>query len=354
MSDTSAQPGTAQTVASGPAPPVPPEAELAIALSHYDMGVIERIHRVPLGDPASIKHVIRCPHGLFLLKRRKETRKDLDRVRFTQRVHAHLTDAGFPAPALVGSRRSGKPMVAVGERLYELVRWAPGERYAGTGPQTEGAGAALALCHRHLQSLTDSGSVAHQPGPHASPTVVGQLATIENELQNAAKPASELAALYSHASHKADEQGLGNWPEQVIHADWHPGNLHFEAHAVSAVVDFDAARLGPRAIDVAQGCLQFSLTKGGPDPSSWPDNLDTDRFTHFCRGYESQLADPLSSAEISALPWLMAETLIAEAVAPIAASGLFAGIDGGVFLAMIERKTRWIRDHADGLVRSLG
>ncbi|GAB4551858.1 MAG: hypothetical protein Tsb0013_13990 [Phycisphaerales bacterium] len=335
-------------------PPLPHEAELAIALSHYDLGVIDRIHRVPLGDPGSVKHVIRCAHGLFLCKRRRETRKDLERVRFTQRVHAHLTEAGFPAPALVGSRRSGKPLVAVGDRLYEIVRWAPGERYAGTPPQTQGAGAALALCHRAMQTTTDLPSAARQPSPHASPTVVGQLASIENAVQGAAESASELTSIYSLATHKADEAGLAGWPEQVIHADWHPGNLHFEGPAVSAVVDFDAARVGPRALDIACGALQFSLTKGSADPSDWPDTLDQDRFAHFCRGYESQLADPLSTAEVSALPWLMAETLVAEASGPIAASGRFAGIDGGVFLAMIARKARWIRDHADGLIRSLG
>lgn len=334
--------------------PVPPEAELAIALSHFELGVIELIRRVPLGDPASVKHVLRCAHGLFLLKRRRESKKDLERVRFTQRVHAHLTNEGFPAPALVGSSRSGKPLVSVGDRLYELVRWAPGERYTGSSPQTEGAGAALALCHRALVTMNETGSVAHQPSAHASPAVVGQLASVEDKVPGAEQAAQELTRLYSLATHKADEAGLRDWPEQVIHADWHPGNLHFEGHAVSAVVDFDSARLGPRALDIAQGALQFSLTKGDQNPSSWPDGLDTDRFSHFCRGYEGQLSDPLSSAEVSALPWLMAETLVAEAVGPIAATGQFAGIGGGPFLAMIARKARWIQSHADDLVRSLG
>ena len=333
---------------------VPPEAELAIALSHYDLGVIEMVRRVPLGDPSSVKHVLRCAHGVFLVKRRRETRKELERVRFTQRVHAHLASADFPAPALVGSQRSGKPLVAVGERLYELVRWAPGERYAQSAGQTQGAGAALALCHRALATMGDPGSVARTPGPHASPTVVGQLASIESSLAGAAETARELATLYSMATHKADEAGLRSWPEQVIHADWHPGNLHFSGQAVSAVVDFDSARMGPRALDIAQGALQFSLTRGGPDPSDWPDGLDRDRFVHFCRGYESQLADPLSSAEVGALPWLMIESLVGEASGPIAASGRFAGIDGGTFLAMIGRKARWIRDHGDALARSLG
>ncbi|MEM1424668.1 MAG: phosphotransferase, partial [Planctomycetota bacterium] len=334
--------------------PLPPEAELAIALSHYELGVIDRIHRVPLGDPGSVKHVVRCAHGLFLLKRRRETRAELERVRFTQRVHAHCTDAGFPAPALVGSSRSGKPLVAVGERLYELVRWAPGERYAGTPAQTQGAGAALALCHRAMQTMTDFPSAARQPGAHASPTVVGQLAQIESDAPGAASAAAELTTIYSLATLRADEAGLPGWPQQVVHADWHPGNLHFDGHAVSAVVDFDTARVGPRALDIAGGALQFSLTKHGQDPSKWPEELDRDRYIHFVRGYESQLTDPLSSAEVNALPWLMMESLVCEASGPVAASGGVAGIDGAGFHSMIEPKARGIRDHADDLVRSLG
>jgi Ser/Thr protein kinase RdoA (MazF antagonist) len=184
--------------------------------------------------------------------------------------------------------------------------------------------------------------------------VVGQLASVEDAVPGASDAARELTSLYSRATHRADEAGLRDWPEQVIHADWHPGNLHFEGASVSAVVDFDSARLGARAMDIAQGALQFSLTKGDQDPSTWPDALDAGRFSSFCRGYEGQLTEALSSAEVSALPWLMAETLVAEAVGPIAATGRFAGIDGGPFLAMIARKTRWIQHHADDLVRSLG
>lgn len=352
MSATPTQPDKAAS--NDAAPPIPPEATLAIVLSHYELGLIEQVRRVPLGDPASPKHLLRCEHGLFLLKRRKETKRDLARVRFTQRVHAHLTDSGFPAPALVGSRRSGKPLVAVGEQLYELIRWAPGERYTGGDAQTQGAGAALAECHRALATMTDLDSTARLPGVHGSPTVVGQLAAIENEMPGSAETARTLAQVYSLATHKADEAGLRDWPEQVVHADWHPGNLHYAGHTVSAVVDFDTARLGPRALDIACGALQFSLTREGQGPSQWPENLDTGRFAGFCRGYESRLSDPLSSAEVSALPWMMIETLVAEAAGPIAATGSFAGTDGEAFLAMVARKASWIQGHADALVRSLG
>ncbi len=336
------------------APPLDDASQLAIALSHYELGVIEQLPPLPLGDPSSMKRLVRCEHGLFLLKRRKERRDELERVQFTQRVHATLTDSGFPAPALVGTKRSGKPCVAVGDRVFELVRWVPGERFGGTTGQTEGAGAALALLHRTLSGFSPLPSVASVPSPHAAPSVIGHLTGIESALPGCKETARELATLYSAAGHAVTDAGWSSWPEQVIHGDWHPGNLLFNDHAVVAVIDFDNARVGTRAYDIASGALQFALTRGSADVNSWPDSLDSTRFAAFCRGYEGQLSDPLSSAEVGALPWLMIESLIAEAAGPVAATGTFAGINGDEFLRMIARKAGWIRDHASDLVRSLG
>ena len=52
----------------------------------------------------------------------------------------------------------------------------------------------------------------------------------------------------------------------------------------------------------------------------------------------------ISTAELAALPWLMIEALIVEAAIPIATTGHFAGIEGGAFLQMVERKVRWLED----------
>jgi hypothetical protein len=49
----------------------------------------------------------------------------------------------------------------------------------------------------------------------------------------------------------------------------------------------------------------------------------------------------------------MIEALIAEAAIPIATTGTFAGIQGGAFLRMVERKVRWIHEMADEIVLAL-
>ena len=121
----------------------------------------------------------------------------------------------------------------------------------------------------------------------------------------------------------------------------------FRDNRVVAVIDYDSARLLPRIIDTANGCLQFSIIGGDEDVAKWPDYLDESRFKRFLRGYDEVML--VSQGEIQSIPWLMIEALIAEAVFPIAATGSFVRIDGLAFLQMVQRKVYWMQRNADKL-----
>ncbi len=53
----------------------------------------------------------------------------------------------------------------------------------------------------------------------------------------------------------------------------------------------------------------------------------------------------LSVAELRAVPYLMCEAMIAEAVLPIAATGSFGRLDGFGFLVMVRKKVEWILEN---------
>ncbi len=55
---------------------------------------------------------------------------------------------------------------------------------------------------------------------------------------------------------------------------------------------------------------------------------------------------------LNALPDLMIEIMIAEAVLPIAANGFFANFSGLNFLNMIQRKCAWIETNRPPLKKS--
>jgi homoserine kinase type II len=153
---------------------------------------------------------------------------------------------------------------------------------------------------------------------------------------------------YHDAAESCEALGIDTWPKQIVHADWHPGNMLFRDNHVVAVIDYDSARLLPRVVDIANGALQFSIIGGDEDVSKWPDYVDESRFKRFLRGYDEVML--LSQAEIRAIPWLMIEALIAEAVFPIAATGNFGRMEGVTFLQMVQRKIAWIQKSFDHLV----
>jgi homoserine kinase type II len=141
---------------------------------------------------------------------------------------------------------------------------------------------------------------------------------------------------------------MDQWPKQIVHADWHPGNMLYRDNHVVAVIDYDSARLLPRILDIANGALQFSIIGGDEDATKWPDYIDESRFKRLLRGYDEVML--LSQAEIRAVPWLMIEALIAEAVFPIAATGQFGRMEGLGFLQMVRRKVGWLNKNADRLI----
>ncbi len=57
-----------------------------------------------------------------------------------------------------------------------------------------------------------------------------------------------------------------------------------------------------------------------------------------------------NKAQLGALPYLMIETMIAEAILPIAAIGSFGHFSGVEFLQMIQRKALWLKNHHHSLI----
>ena len=323
--------------------------ELAMVLSHYDLGVISEIKEFPRGSRKSPKLLLNSEAGQYLLKRRARGRDDLARVTFAHQIQMHLAARQFPLPHLVGTRRHNLSLLQHGGSIYELFEYIPGQGYPQTLEATYESGKALALYHKLLEDFQHNQALA--PSFHAAPVIEQGLATIPKVLGKAEAGAvcALLSESYQNAALKVEMLGISDWPQQIVHADWHPGNMLFRDSRVVAVIDYDSSRLLPRIIDVANGALQFSIVGGEDDLANWPANNDESRFKRFLRGYDEVVL--LSQAEVDAVPWLMIEALIAESVFPIAQTGKFSRFDGLSFLKMVQRKTNWMAKHATGLAK---
>jgi Ser/Thr protein kinase RdoA (MazF antagonist) len=329
--------------------------ELAMVLSHYDLGVIESLRVFPRGSRRSPKVKIKSKQGEFLLKRRAPGMDDPYRVAFAHDLQLRLQSRGYPVPGIVGTRDDNNSMLQLGGRTYEIFNYVHGIRCNGSPAEIAEVGASLGRLHRNLSDYRSM----YEPPPgsfHGAAEIDAKMALVtpavatlepHTDRESVAATAEYLRRAYLDAAKRVDDLGFGSWHRGVVHGDWHPGNLLFREGRVAAVLDFDSSRLEPRVVDVANATLQFSMQMGSTEqPASWPESLDHQAIGLVLRGYDEGGGRPLSPQERLAVPWLMVEALIIESVIPIAATGSFARLAGSAFLQMIERTVRWIRPRA--------
>lgn len=355
--------------------------ELVVVCSHYDLGVIEEVRRFRGGSRLAPKVQITTNTGEYLLKRRAPgPSNEPTKVAFTHEVILHLASRGFSVPPIIGtrsagggSRGAGNSMLQLGPSspggggVYEVFRFVRGSRYDRTPDAAHAAGEALARCH-HLLADFQPLFPAPRRTFHNHPQVPDRLMSISGTLGDPAlrSVCRALADAYLNASEQARRAAPEEMPEQIVHGDWHPGNMLFTKPegvarpTVAAVFDFDSARMGVPLHDMANGAMQFSVLRNmgvsesgeGIPPSSWRISLLPDLLASFCSGYRA--ASPNSSVSprqgLGAIPWLMIEALIVEAGVPIASTGKFGKLDAKPVLGVVHRAVEAIAQGAERIV----
>ncbi|MHC4456658.1 MAG: phosphotransferase [Planctomycetota bacterium] len=330
-------------------------AELAKVLSHYDIGVIDQVKAFTAGNRRAPKVIINSEKGKFLLKRRQKGKDDLHRVSFAHAVHNHLAKKRFTVAALLPTLEQAGTLLHLDNHVYELFEYIEGSRYDGSAEVTIDAGRRLANLHRFLADF--AGREKPLKGSfHDSSKVRRHLKSIGSKKTNTNNKkllaaAQRLMELYNLSSVRVNELGFDSWPKQVIHGDWHPGNMLFAKRRLAAVLDFDSTKIAPPATDIANGMLQFSIVGNRPNPADWPAYLDQAKLVQFLNGYRE--VSKLDKSQTDSLLDLMIETIIAEAVLPVAATGFFGNLSGTDFLKMIRRKAEWIHKNGKTLRQAM-
>ncbi len=329
--------------------------ELAQVLSHYNIGVIHQVKHLTAGSKRAPKMVVISEQGKFLLKRRPRGKDDLYRVSFAHAVQTHLAGKDFPVTKLITTRDENDTVLQLNHHIYELFQFVTGYRYDGSAEATVDTGRQLARFHEYLADFANQNNLPkgsfHDSNivrRHLRTTGTQKGATPGRKLQQTAEA---LMVLYNSSSVRVSELGFDSWPEQVVHGDWHPGNMLFNDGKLTAVLDFDSVKVAPRVTDLANGMLQFSIVGDRPNPADWPDYLDQAKLVQFLDGYR-QVID-LQGDRLDSLFDLMIETMIAEAILPVAATGFFGHLSGLEFLKMIQRKAEWIDKGRDKLAQAI-
>lgn len=322
------------------------EHELRQALTAFGLTRDTRVRPLRRGDPGSPKFIVEWNGRRFLLKRRSRERSDPVLVALCHEVMIGARSLGAPLPRLLGTNPGDNSMLQLGGRVYELMEFVAGDPFARSAAQARSAGRTLGDLHRVLRNCSPS-YAAPVGSYHASAEILRQFErVIEQTDERGAgngsagddrRLAEDCLGDYERAAARAERS-----PEmatQLVHGDWHPGNLLFVGDRVAWVLDLDGLSIAPAETDVAMGALQFALDV--VRVPGWSLSLDAERLGAFLEG-----TDP--EADRRVLGALMVESLIAEVIGPIARTGRFGDRSAGQALREVGGIVKRLEEWADG------
>lgn len=334
--------------------------EAAAVVRQLPIEGIERVTDFPRGSSRSPKVIVSAGPRRWLVKRRAPPHAAPGRVRFCQGLQRQLADAGAPVPPPL-TFRTGERWLILHDHVYEYFDFIEGGRYARTPDHALAAGEALGCMLRAASRLRPEGDSVHGTF-HASGVILGaakvapeSILRVEADAPRESLEAQAMALrrIYRDAAQRAMLSGFAALWVQPIHGDFHPGNLLFGPARVEGIVDFDASRIEPRAVEVANALLQFGAVRlTGDDVTSWPAELDVRLVGALLAGLGNS-GVRLESRERAAIPWLMIEACIAEGIVPIARTGAFADLRGSEMLPFVLRRAEWLVESSDSLLSVL-
>ena len=326
-------------------------------LRQYDLGHVARVAEMRAGSAEAPKLLVSTDHGVYLLKRRSPAKSDPFKVAFAHEIQIHLAGHHFPVPHLIGTAEQNNTMLQANDAVYEMFEYLPAQLYDGSVEATRSAGRTLGLMHKLLADYHPSfepprGSFHDNP---ALAKILNRVAQTVSDtdlmVEGVGSVIDQTIALYAFCRDSASDIGVGDWPLQIVHADFHPGNALFWNQDVVGIIDFDGARFQQSIMDLANATLGYStfLDTSVP-PQDWPAEVDLDRYRAFMKGYDSVIM--LSTAELEALPHLMTEAVLNECAMLFGGAADAEQIRNYLpWLKMGFARGSWISRHSDELRR---
>jgi Ser/Thr protein kinase RdoA (MazF antagonist) len=333
-------------------------SEVRRVLRRYDLGEITAAVPMQAGSAHSPKLLVTTDRNVYLLKRRAPNKSDPFKVAFSHEIQLFLAKHHFPVPHLIATCDDNNTLVQTEEAVYEVFEFLQSTAYDRSTEATASAGRTLALSHK-LLALCRPSFPPPTGGYHDHPHIPKLLRRAEAVVGASPGKTSgrtlfqEVFSLRDRVRRAANAAGLRTWPKQIVHADYHPGNVLFHDHHVVGVIDFDGARIQQCILDLANSVTTFStFIDPSVAPADWPIEVELPRFSAFITAYDAAVR--LSEAEVEVLPLLMVEAVLTECTMLLAGAGADEITKSLPWLEMALARGRWIERNADMLRSQLG
>ena len=295
-----------------------------IISNHYDLGKLVDFEQLFLGY-CNISYIILLEKDdkkkRFFLRRYRQGITE-ETIVFEHSVISHLTEKNFHLIAGIIPTKDGKTYIQRcenGENIfYTIFEYLKGDdKYTWVNPRCsdgdlKGAAVLLARFHNAVSDLIPEGRKHEAKIKDLIPETAS---LIERCAQKAGTTVFDTYLLENthliqetiqYIQRITEENEYKGLPQQVIHCDYHPGNLKFQNESITGLFDFDWSKVDVRCFDVALAMFYFCV--------SWEGDQDgvaqLDKVTLFLNSYQNELrctlgVRPLSDVELKFLPYLI-------------------------------------------------
>jgi Ser/Thr protein kinase RdoA (MazF antagonist) len=267
-------------------------ATLRDVLASYGI-VPDSLHDIRSGR--ANKHWRVIADGRVYALRRYAPIRTLPMIRWEQGLTAHVAGLGWPVPAPLATRDGAHVVEREGVH-FALFPFLPGRpppygnlRYLATKGQL------LARLHGDMTTWAAAGqrpgwSRAAEPDEAVRRAGFAGFADLLAPFgRHDPEPAARLGAAYAANVEEMRRRDYAALPDTPVHNDFHNDNIFFVRGRLSALLDFDSARLDARIADIATTIWLDCHTPPDYDTISLP------ALSAFLGGYTSQ--SPLTELE---------------------------------------------------------
>lgn len=263
--------------------------------------------RALTGGTANANFLVADGATRYFLRRRSPRYSSEIQLAFDHALMKRLAECGVRGPNPIPTR-DGQTHVRIGEHAFELHPYLDGKSVDWENlDHLRTAAAALRTFHEATASFKPPVQ-KEWPRDDAPDRIRRGLAELREEIHHAEGIATldELERWTDRIERALPDSAYWALPCQIIHGDFHPGNVHVSGNSLG-IFDLDCASRQPRARDLADAILYFCARRDGPFDAStivrltrqcW---LDPERNAIFLAAY-----GPLEETERAALRWLVA------------------------------------------------
>jgi len=233
-------------------------------------------------------------------------------------VMGTLREAGLPVP-FVFTAASGKTWSTIADRLVEVQEFIPSDRPARKRTDAMLIFAELGMLHRVLSTLMLPQIPASPYDSYAPPArALAMLDETEHIFvgDHHSDQALQARALRARAravlacGQRVLSKHAHALPRQLTHGDFGGDNVLLRDEQVVGILDFDFMDTRERIYDLAYTMVMTLLRSRTPPQLSTLDDGEIADIARWRDAYETLLESSLSSAEISALPTILAQILL--------------------------------------------